>query len=225
MSLTREETGLTRHSHPITTSNCPVGIGSIDTASGALNHLVAWSGNAVGLVSAGRMLRGGSPTSSGVDPGSTSRLFLLILRRLLTSSLGDGLGILLVLVHSPVEDVVVLETLTDEEITEDLSQVRVVGLVVKAEGTSVVEVDGELVGESTAEDLGRGGHLLLHDSVVLLLLGSSLQTLPGKGSTAEVEHNVSKGLHVITARLLWEEVSIWMQDLVTGETYRRPSGC
>lgn len=171
------------------------------------------------------MLRGGSPTSSGVDPGSTSRLFLLILRRLLTGRLGNGLGILLVLVYRPVEDVVVLETLTDEEVSEDLSQVGIVGLVVEAEGTSVVQVDGELVGESTAEDLSGGGHLLLHDSVVLLLLGSSLQALPGEGSTAEVEHNVSKGFHVITARLLWKDVSSWIQDLVAGETYRHPGGC
>ena len=147
------------------------------------------------------MLGGGSSASSAVDAGSASGLLLLVLGGLLAGSLGDGLGILLVLIDGPVEDVVVLEALTDEEVAEDLSQVRVVGLVIKAEGTSVVEVDGELVGEATAEDLGWGGHLLLHDPVVLLLLGSSLQALPGEGATAEVEHNVSKGLHVITSRL------------------------
>lgn len=155
------------------------------------------------------MLRGGSTARSSVDPGGTSRLLLLILGRLLTSSLGDGLGILLVLVHGPVEDVVVLEALTNEKVTEDLPQVGVVRLVIKAEGARVVEVDGKLVGESTAEDFSGGGHLLLHDSVVLLLLGSSLQALPGEGATAEVQHNVSKGLHVITARLLCKDISCW----------------
>jgi hypothetical protein len=33
--------------------------------------------------------------------------------------------------------------------------------------------------------------------------------LPGEGATAEVQHNVSKGLHVITARLLCKDISCW----------------
>jgi hypothetical protein len=98
-----------------------------------------------------------------------------------------------------------LEALTNEEITEDLSEVGVIRLVVETKRTSVVEVDGELVGEATAEDLSWGGHLLLHDSVILLLLGGSLQSLPRKGATAEVEHNVTKRLHVITTRLLYKD--------------------
>ena len=71
----------------------------------------------------------------------------------LVASTNHG-GILLVLVDGPVEDVVVLEALADEEIAEQLAEVRVVGLVVETEGTAVVEVDGELVGEATAEYLG-----------------------------------------------------------------------
>jgi hypothetical protein len=102
------------------------------------------------------------------------------------------LGILLVLVGGPIKDIVVLETLTNEEITEDLSEVRVIKLVVKAEGTNVVEVDGELVGQATAKDFGRSGHLLLHDAVIFLLLGTSLEPLPWEGASAEVEHNISK---------------------------------
>lgn len=112
------------------------------------------------------------------------------------------LSVLLVLVDRPVEDIVILETFTNEEITEDLSEVRVIWLVVEAEGASVVEVDGKLIGESTAEDFGRGRHLLLHDPVILLLLGSSLETLPWKRTTTEVEHDISQGFHVITTGLL-----------------------
>lgn len=119
----------------------------------------------------------------------------------LVGGLGDGLGVLLVLVDSPVEDIVVLEALTNKEIAEDLAEVRVVRLVVKTQRAGVVEVDGKLVGEATAEHLGGGGHLLLHDAVVFLLLGGRLKTLPGKGTTAEVEHDVAKGLHVITTGL------------------------
>jgi hypothetical protein len=138
-------------------------------------------------------------SGSGCDMASTALVVLLALA--LVGSLGNGLGVLLVLVDSPVEHVVVLEAFTDEEITEDLAEVRIVGLVIEAEGARVVQVDGELVGEATAEHLGGGGHLLLHDAVVLLLLGGRLQALPGKGTAAEVEHDVSERLHVITAGL------------------------
>jgi hypothetical protein len=131
-----------------------------------------------------------------------SAALVIFLALTLTSSLGDGLGVLLVLVDGPVEDVVVLEALTNEEVAEDLAKIGVVGLVVEAERTGVVQVDGELVGEAATEDLSGGGHLLLHNAVVLLFLSSRLKTLPGKRAAAEVEHNVSEGLHVITAGLL-----------------------
>ena len=132
-----------------------------------------------------------------------SAALVVFLALALVGSLGDGLGVLLVLVDGPVEYVVVLEAFTDEEIAEDLAEVRVVGLVIEAEGAGVVEVDGELVGEATAEDLGGGGHLLLHDAVVFLLLGGRLKTLPGEGSTAEVKHDIAEGLHVVTAGLFY----------------------
>lgn len=119
-----------------------------------------------------------------------------------SSSSALSLRLRVVLVDGPVEDVVILETLTDEEVTEDLAQVAVVGLVVETQRTSVIQVDGKLVGEATAKDLGGSSHLLLHNAVVLLLLGGSLQTLPGQGATAEVEHDVAQGLHVITTGLL-----------------------
>ena len=147
------------------------------------------------------MLRGWSTCSSSVGAG-TSLLLLLLLGWLVAGSLRNGLGVLLVLVDGPIEDIVVLESLANKEITEDLAKVRVVGLIVETEGASVVEVDGKLVGEATAEDFGGSCHLLLHDAVVLLLLGSSLQALPWEGASAEVEHNVSERLHIITTGLL-----------------------
>ena len=121
--------------------------------------------------------------------------------------LGNGLRVLLVFVHRPVENVVVLEAFADEEVAEDLAEVGVVWLVVEAETAGVVEVDGELVREAAAEDFGGGGHLLLHDAVVLLLLGGCLETLPWQRAAAEVEHDVAKGLHIVTAGLLCRDVS------------------
>lgn len=121
--------------------------------------------------------------------------------------IGLDLGrVLLILVHGPIEDVVVLEALADEEITENLAKVTVVGLVVETQRTSVVQVDGELIGESAAQDLCRSRHLLLHDAVVLLLLSSRLQTLPGQRASAKVEHDIAEGLHIVTSRLLWRTV-------------------
>lgn len=151
---------------------------------------------------------GGRSTGSGSIGTGTAGLLVIILVGLLTGGLGNGLGILLVLVDGPIEDIVILETLTDEEIAEDLSEVRVVRLVIKAEGTSVVEVDGKLVGETSAENLSGSCHLLLHDAVILLLLGSSLETLPWEGATAEVQHNVSERLHVVAAGLLDAQVGV-----------------
>jgi hypothetical protein len=147
-------------------------------------------------------------SGSGSSTGATSLLFGFLSLGLVGGSLSDGLSILLILVDGPVEDVVVLETLTNEEVAEDFTKVRVVGLVVEAKRAGVVEVDGEFVGEATTENLGGSGHLLLHDTVVLLLLSGSLQTLPGQRATAEVKHHVTQGLHVVTTRLLDTQVGV-----------------
>lgn len=72
-----------------------------------------------------------------------------------------GGHLLLVGLDRPVEHVVVLESLSDEQVSEQLSQVRVIGLVVESERSAVVEVDGELVGETSAESLGWRRHLCI----------------------------------------------------------------
>ena len=161
-----------------------------------------WAAALVGDGSSGLASGGSSST------GAAGLLFGLLSLGLVGSGLSNGLRVLLVLVDSPVKDVVVLEALADEEVAEDLAEVRVVGLVVKAKRAGVVEVDGELVREATAENLGGSGHLLLHNTVVLLLLGGSLQTLPGQRTTAEVEHHVTKRLHVVTTGLLDTQVGV-----------------
>jgi hypothetical protein len=196
-----KEPELSRHSHPIASTNGSTGVGGVDGATG-LNDLAAAALDGSGLRGAGGVLGCRLASSGSVGAGGAACFVVLLLAWLVSSCLGNGLGVLLVLVDSPVEDIVVLEALADKEITEDLAEVGVVRLVIEAEGSGVVEIDGELVGEPAAENLGGGGHLLLHDAVVLLLLGSSLQSLPGEGSTAEVEHNVTERLHVITTGLL-----------------------
>ena len=75
-----------------------------------------------------------------------------IVRTALLLLLGGGLD-------GPVKDIVVLEAFADKQVAEELAEVRVVGLVVEAERTAVVEIDCELVGEAAAEDFGGGRHL------------------------------------------------------------------
>ena len=164
--------------------------------------------------------------------GSVSVIDLLLSR---VGSLGSWLD-------RPIEQVVVLETLSDKQVSEELSEVRVVGLVVESKRSAVVEVNGKLVGETSAQALGGGCHFwdisrgfrgkgktigeptLLHDSVVLLLLGSSLETLPWKLTSEEVlivssqfqyaqigiayHENVTERLQIISSRLLDTQMSV-----------------
>jgi hypothetical protein len=160
-----------------------------------------------------------------------------------SQSIIDRLRLLLLLdrtgLDGPVEHVVILEALSDEQVSEKLSEVRVIGLVVESKRSAVVEVDGEFVGEGSAEHFGGGGHLcdqsafrylddtksrtLLHDSVVLLLLGSCLQSLPRELTSEEVlplakwpydivppthHEDVAKRLEIISSRLLDTQVGV-----------------
>jgi hypothetical protein len=122
-----------------------------------------------------------------------------------SAGLGSG-GCRLIILSATLDTLVVSVTLTNEEITEELAEVRVIGLVVEAEGTSVVEEGAEFVGEATAEEVGGGGHLLLHNAIILLLLGGSLETLPGEGAAKEVHEDVGKGFEIVTAGLLNAQV-------------------
>jgi len=117
-------------------------------------------------------------------------------------------GVLGAPLDTPVEYVIVLVSFTDEEIPKELSQVRVVRLVVEPQSPSVVQKDGKLVGEAATEKIGGCGHLFLHDPVVLLLLGGSLETLPGERTTEEVHEDISERFEVIAAGLLNTQVSI-----------------
>ena len=77
-------------------------------------------------------------------------IHLLVLRRgtLDCRLLGLVVGALL---NAPVEDVVVLEALANEQVAEEFPEVGVIGLVIEAEGTAVIEEDTKLAREATAE--------------------------------------------------------------------------
>ena len=146
--------------------------------SGALCSRVDWAAPLVG--------HGGRLATSSLVRSAVRLLLRLLSGLLLALGLSDGLGILLIFIHSPVEDVIILETLTHKQVTEDLPQIGVVWLVIEAEAACVVKIDGELVREATAQDFGWRRHLLFHDSVVLLLFRGRLKTLPRQATSAEV---------------------------------------
>ena len=138
----------------------------------------------------------------------SSWLLFFVLCVLVASSLSNGLSILLVFVDSPVKDVVVLERFPNKKIAEDLAEIRIIGLVVKSKRAGVIQIDRKFIRESTAENFSRCRHLLFHNPIILLLLGSSFQPLPRKRATTEVEHHVAQRFHVITSRLFNTEMSV-----------------
>lgn len=186
-------TGFAMYSHPVATAYSTVGFGGLHSStSTSFHHLAALARDGGGFGRGGMLGSGVASSSSSGSSVASSRFVIFLLSRGVSSGLGDGLCVLLVLVDGPVKDVIVLEGLANKEIAENLSQVRVVRLVIETERSSVIEIDGELIGKATAKDLGWCRHLLLHDTIVLLLLGSSLQSLPGKRATAEIEHDITQ---------------------------------
>jgi hypothetical protein len=217
-------------SHSVASAHSSVHVwGIVGTAGTTLNNLAATAGDGTWVSGSGGGVLGRVAGDGSVALDVTTALLNSLLGLLLGTGSGEGVRVLLVLLDGPVEEVVVDLTLANKEITEDLAEVGVVWLVVEAEGTGVVEVDSKLVGQTVTEDLGWGGHLLLHDLVVLFLLEVTVHTLPWKLSLEEVDEHVAQGLHVVAAGLLCEEVSAG-GDLAAKpskeiKTYRHPSGC
>ena len=110
--------------------------------------------------------------------------------------------------HRPVENIVGLVPLAQEEVPEEFAQVGVVRARVEPKLPDVLEVCDELVGVAAAQQLDGGGHLLLRDPVVLLLLRLPLEALPWQGAPEEVDENVADRLQVVPAALLEAEVCV-----------------
>jgi hypothetical protein len=85
----------------------------------------------------------------------------------------------------------------NEKVMEELVQVRIVRFVVESECMSVVEEDTKFIGETTAKDISEGG-LLLHNVIVLLLLGNSFEFLQWEGTAEEVHQHVGRGFEIVS---------------------------
>lgn len=91
---------------------------------------------------------------------------------------------------------------------EELSEVVVVRCILEAQVADVGEVLGELLGETLAEILDDGRLLLLTDLLVLLLIGSCLQSLPGESTSEEIHEDVAESLKVVSSGLLATEMGV-----------------
>lgn len=66
----------------------------------------------------------------------------------------------------------------------------------------------KLTREAVAEVLDGSSLLLLSNLLVLLLVGSSLQTLPWKATAQEVHENVTKGLEIVSTGLFASKMGV-----------------
>jgi hypothetical protein len=94
-----------------------------------------------------------------------------------------------------------------EGLGEELSEIVVIGSVLKTQVADICQILGEFLGEALAEILDSSGLLLLTDLLILLLVGSSLQALPGEAATKEVQENVAKSFEIVSTGLLASQMS------------------
>ena len=53
--------------------------------------------------------------------------------------------------YAPIELVIILESLVDKQVTEQLADIRVIGFLIETESTSIVQKDAELGWEAVAK--------------------------------------------------------------------------
>jgi hypothetical protein len=104
--------------------------------------------------------------------------------------------------HGPVKGVVILVVEGAEEDAEQLPEIHVVRGLLEPQAPAVVQIHGELGGETLAEHLNRSRHLLFTDFLVFLFLCCSFESLPRQAASVEVHEDVSQALHVVAATLL-----------------------
>jgi len=138
----------------------------------------------------------GLPRLAAEHPCGRSHLRLAGLRDKLplTAVLGRSHPLIIHPLDTPVKDVIAPETLPDKEIPKYLPQVGVVGLVIEAKRTRIVEKYSEFIWEAAAQKVGGCFHFLPHDHAVILLLRGPHKTLPGKRASQEVDEDIGKGL-------------------------------
>lgn len=78
-----------------------------------------------------------------------------------------------------------------ESLSKQLPEIVIIGRIFESQVSYVSKILRELLGESLAKILDSSGLLLLSDLLVLLLVCSSFQTLPGQSAAQEIHENMS----------------------------------
>lgn len=165
-------------------------------------------------------------SSRGVRPGFTylKRYQLLIIVRIVLGAVDLDLdlavlvAVLLVPIDgdAPVVLIIPVVVVLLEDFFEHLPEKAVVGLVLEAQRAAVVKVRGKLdlkissalTWEGLAEHLDWGGHLLLHDLVILFLFVVGLDALPGEVASEQIHHHVADRFKVVSPGLLNAKVGV-----------------
>lgn len=109
---------------------------------------------------------------------------------------------------SPIEDVVVLKSLADEQVAEEFAQVCVIRFIIKPQRPSIIQENSKLIRKPPAQNLRRSRHLLFHNTIIFLFLGGCLKALPRERSPTEIHHDISQRFEIIATRLLYSEMRV-----------------
>lgn len=102
-----------------------------------------------------------------------------------------------------------------------LSEVVVIGGIFETKVSDVRQVLVELLWEAFAKILDGSSLLLFTNLLILLLVSSSLQALPGKATAKEIHEDVAESLEIVSSRLFASKMGI--DTHVTGSTGQRLS--
>lgn len=143
----------------------------------------------------------------------TGTMFILLLHDLPATSRCLGAAartsvLLGVALNTPIKDIIILIAFTNEKITEKLAEIGIIRLIIETESASIIQEDAKLVGEATTKEVSWSSHLFFHYTVIFLLLGRSLETLPRKSTTEKVHEDVSKRFEIIATGLFYTKVGI-----------------
>jgi len=94
------------------------------------------------------------------------------------------------------------------ELSKQPSQVFIVRRISKPQGVAVIKIQKEFLLVPLTKPIECLLHFVLQNEVVLILLGFSTQTLPGKHSSQEVQQDVAERFQVISSTLFHAQVIV-----------------
>ena len=112
------------------------------------------------------------------------------------------------LLEDPVVLVIILVTTLVHQVLEDLPHVVVVWPLFELEVPAVLKILVELLRKTPGERLNRRCHLLVFDSIVLVIFVFALKALPWQTAFQEVYQNEAYGLEVVSTTLFYAQVGV-----------------